>query len=360
MRVRDKGYIPALTGLRGIAAWWVVVFHFSEPLAPVVPSWIYEIVMQGYLAVDLFFILSGYVIFTSSKYLRHSDWNHSTRFWTSRLIRIYPLHLILMIIYLVNPLVLVLFSSSGVVSERYDWDYFFASIFLVQNWGGFDELKWNIPAWSISAEFAAYLIAPFLIAKLISHLEKSQGLLLIGLVGGAFCCALLFATNNKSSIGDSIPAFGVARCLFEFWIGLCLGSICNSQKDRQKIDRKLITLAIISMIGVVAMLNHMNVPDYWYIPLAFTLLIYLLVLGDCIFSPVLASPFFHYLGVISYSTYLSHYLIKDWVKFLSDSIGLLQFAFYSFICLVASHCLYKMVEEPSRNFLKDKLLGNVR
>jgi peptidoglycan/LPS O-acetylase OafA/YrhL len=86
----------------------------------------------------------------------------------------------------------------------------------------------------------------------------------------------------------------------------------------------------------------------------------LMVCGDYLFSTVLGSPFFHYLGVISYSTYLSHYLIKDWVKFVSDTLGLLQFAMYILICLVASHILYKLIEEPSRRILKNKLLGRSR
>ena len=54
--------IPALTAIRGIAAWWVVLYHFSEQLRFVVPSPALIAIGRGYLAVDLFFVLSGFVI----------------------------------------------------------------------------------------------------------------------------------------------------------------------------------------------------------------------------------------------------------------------------------------------------------
>ena len=55
--------IHALTSLRGIAAWWVVLFHFDTYLLPYIPVAVFQFIAKGYLAVDLFFCLSGFVIF---------------------------------------------------------------------------------------------------------------------------------------------------------------------------------------------------------------------------------------------------------------------------------------------------------
>lgn len=358
MRALETGYVPALTGLRGVAAWWVVLFHFYEPLRGVVPAWIYEFVRQGYLAVDLFFILSGYVIYlTSSGSLESMKWGPVSRFWINRLIRIYPLHLVLMVFYLFNPLALWLFSESGVGAGRYDWGYYFASIFLVQNWGIFGGLQWNIPAWSISTEFAAYLVCPVLMAVILSRLKKSQVGLFIAILGGGFGVAILFGLAGKASIGEAIPTLGVARCVLEFWMGLCLGGFCRARGAGATLGNRGRSVLIFLLIVFDIWLVESGVPNYWYVPATFAALIYLLAQGDLVFSRFLSSPAVHYLGVISYSTYLVHYFVKDWVKFLSESIGLYQLAFYLVVCGGASVVLYRWIESPSREYLKRHWLG---
>lgn len=358
MRGPDVGYLPALTGLRGIAAWWVVLYHFSDPLVGLAPSWFYAWVKQGYLAVDLFFVLSGYVIYlTSAKGLQSVTWLSVTRFWINRLIRIYPLHLVVMLLYLSNPLALWLFSDSGVGAGRYDWSYYFASLLLVQNWGLFADLQWNIPAWSISTEFAAYLIAPVFIGFFLRSERASRPLLLIGMLAGAAGVALLFNAEGKKSVGDAIPTLGVARCVLEFWMGLCLGAFCGQSRHTSTAGdwarSGLIALLLILFVTFVIR----GVPNYWYVPATFATLIFLLVHGDVVFTRLLSVSWVHYLGMVSYSTYLIHYFVKDWVKFLSDTVGVYQLAAYLLACAAASVVLYRWVEEPARRKLRQRLLG---
>lgn len=358
MRRPDSGYVPALTGLRGLAAWWVVLYHFSDPLAGVAPTWFHAFVKQGYLAVDLFFVLSGYVIYlTSAKNLQLVTWRSVSRFWVNRLIRIYPLHLAMMLLYLLNPMALWLFSQSGAGVGRYDWGYYFASILLVQNWGYFCDLQWNIPAWSISTEFAAYLIAPILIGLVLVRANGSRPLLLAGLLAGAAGVALLFGAEGKKSIGEAIPTLGVMRCVLEFWMGLCLGAFCElSRRGITASDRGrslMIALLLILFAGFVMK----GIPNYWYVPAVFSALIFLLVQGDFLFSRLLSVAWVHHLGIISYSTYLVHYFVKDWVKFLSESVGFYQLGIYFVMCGVAASVLYRWVEEPARRILRQRLLG---
>lgn len=358
MRTPETVYVPALTGLRGVAAWWVVLYHFSEPLWGVVPEWIYDFVKQGYLAVDLFFILSGFVIYlTSSASLQSLKWGGVSRFWINRLVRIYPLHLILMFSYLLNPLALWLFSESGGGEGRYDWAYYFASVFLIQNWGFFDDLQWNIPAWSISTELAAYLVAPVLMGVALVRLKKNQVWIFLGGLFGAIGLVLLFGLGGKTTIGEAIPTLGVARCVLEFWMGLCLGAICSMRGSTASQGDALRSVLIFLLFILTFWLMAEGIPNYWYAPAAFAALIYLLVKGDVVFSRFLSSSVVHYLGVISYSTYLVHYFVKDWVKFLSDSIGMFQLAVYVIVCGAASVVLYRWVEVPSRGYLKRRLLG---
>lgn len=354
----DKSYIPALTGLRGVAAWWVVLYHFSEPLIGVVPTWFQTTVSFGYLAVDLFFILSGYVIYTSAgDALGNFSRLSIRRFILSRWIRIYPLHFAVLLLYLLNPLALWLFGSSGIPEGRYSTDYFIASIFLVHNLGVFESLQWNIPSWSISVEFAAYLICPFLIAFGASRLKSSLTLLMIGVVSGFVLLAYLFSVNAKSSLGDAIPTMGLIRCLFEFWVGLCLGAICEKCRLPDNFWNRVLRTMMLTLLVVFSIgLFSAGVPDYYFVPIVFFLVIFLFVQGDAMFSAVLSTPGIHYLGLISYSTYLIHYFVKDWVKFLSEEIGLLQFVIYIVFCFACSILAYAFIERPSQKLLREKFL----
>lgn len=358
MRGPDAGYVPALTGLRGIAAWWVVLYHFSDPLTGIAPVWFYGFVKQGYLAVDLFFVLSGYVIYlTSAKGLQSVTWPSVARFWINRLIRIYPLHLVVMLLYLLNPLALWLFSETGVGVGRYDWGYFFASLLLVQNWGFFDDLQWNIPAWSISTEFAAYLIAPVFFGLFLVRAKVNRPMLLMGLLAGAAGVALLFFAEGKKSVGDAIPSLGVARCVLEFWMGLCLGAYCGQSGRASAAGHWARSCAIALLLILFVALVMSGAPNFWYVPAIFAALIFLLVQGDVVFSRLLSVSWVHNLGVVSYSTYLAHYFVKDWVKFLSDSVGVYQLLVYLLACAAASVVLYRWVEEPARRKLRQRLLG---
>ena len=357
MVASENGYISALTGLRGVAAWWVVVYHFSDPLVGIVPAWLFLILRHGYLSVDLFFVLSGCVIYASSgRFLGSLGRRVVVTFLLNRLIRIYPLHLVLMLLYLANPLALWIFSSGGGDSARYGAGYYIASIFLVQNWGGFDRLQWNIPAWSISAEFAAYLLCPFLIYISVSKLVDSIGRLALMAFILAMSLGTVFFYREQYSLGDNITSLGVIRCVLEFWIGLCVGAICQHKTQVTTKRLWLNSVALVVLAAIVVSLFFSGVSDFWVMPLWSALLILILSKGDHVFSRFLSIGVIHYIGVISYSTYLTHFFIKDWVKFLSVSVGVTQFSVYIAVCLISSIVFYEFVEKPSRVHLRRYLL----
>ena len=152
MQVRE---IRALTGLRGIAALYVVAFHylgglsFSNPMT--------TLFAHGYLAVDLFLILSGFVMALNYAAAFTADFSFSTylRFLWRRIARIYPL-------YIVMTLVSSLFFYFGIYKlapfEKSLTTVVVLNAGMVQSWGLSSSL--DAPAWSITAEWAAYLLFP--------------------------------------------------------------------------------------------------------------------------------------------------------------------------------------------------------
>lgn len=350
----NEGEIRSLTGLRGVAAWLVVFYHFRDVFLESY-SGVELILSYGFYAVDLFFILSGFVVSLSAeRYFYGSKISRVlVRFYSDRFSRIYPLHLVVLIVYLLNPIALTLFSETGVVPDRYDPLYYAASILLIQNWGLFDELKWNIPAWSISAEFAAYLIFPllFYFVSLIRSRIYLMTLILFVLV----FIAWVHKAFGIDSLGSDIARFGVVRCLLEFLLGVIVGRSYLSGY----LNIGLRFGGWIQLLGLVVLvvLTLFAIPDYYFVPVILVLLIVSLINQESVMARILSSRFFWWMGVVSYSIYIVHYWVKDWVKFLSSEVGYAQFFVYVVSTFVIAYLMHKTIELPARGWLRRRLRG---
>lgn len=336
-------FLPALTAIRGIAAWWVVLFHFRDHFPLWLPAIVSRIAQNGYLAVDLFFQLSGLVI--ALNYERHLPRIAAApirRFLILRLARIYPLHLCVLLLFLLNPLAIMIFSATGETGSRFEPSYFGLSLLLVQNWGFTQELAWNIPAWSISTEWFAYLAFPFLI--LLLRLPRGTGMVIAAYAALAAGLAAM-SWFAGAGLGDEIPQLGLPRCVIQFSMGICLYRLLTSCR---RIPSSSLLVAAIVGLGIFAALP---VPDYVIMPISISCLILSLADNGGVAARLLRPQWLMWLGEVSYSTYLIHYFIKDWVKFLlvregvSSSLPLLV---YALATLLASAVLFRYVEVPGR------------
>lgn len=338
--------IDALTSIRGLAAWWVVFYHFREALPPNLPGALDALFSRGYLAVDLFFQLSGFVIalnYASS--FRSVTFAGTLRFLSLRLARIYPLHLFMMVLFLVNPLAIKLFSAHGGTAGRYDPGYFLMSLFLVQNWGFAPVAQWNIPAWSISTEWFAYLLFPVLAWACCRFLHRAFSIVLLAAL---LFAALAVAASRTDSIGNDFEHFGLIRCVVQFGIGMLIFRLYACRPLTRRFEGDVLALLALACFAVFAVLP---VPDYAVMPLGFFLLIYALTDDRGTLSRILRGPVLEWLGLVSYSTYIVHYFIKDWVKFLLLRPGVPDYVpvlAYVATVLAASALLYRCVEVPGR------------
>lgn len=343
--------IPTLTSIRGIAAWWVVAYHFRDHVPSGSLSFLRIAFAQGYLAVDLFFVLSGFVIFLNYADSFGRIGRDATQgFLAKRIARIYPLHLTTLLLFLLIPLAVRFFSHTGQLGSRYDPTYFILSLFLVQNWGFARSLAWNIPAWSISTEWFAYLSFP-LFAGLILRYAKRISVTIAVLVISLAALAVTFWLGGEPSIGDGIPDFGLPRCVFEFWAGGC---ICHLYR-RYEFTSTAWPLGLLAGASLLLAAGvTLTIPTYVVVPTALCLLILGLALPNNPLKSIFETQPLLYLGEISYSTYMIHYFIRDWTKFLfvnSRGPELLPTLFYVAATLIASICLYHAVETPGRRLL---------
>jgi peptidoglycan/LPS O-acetylase OafA/YrhL len=332
--------LHALTSIRGIAAWWVVMYHFREAMPAFTPEVVRAVTAHGYLAVDLFFQLSGFVIALNyAGRFRHLDLANIKEFLWRRLARIYPLHIFMLGAFLVSPLAISLFSTQKDLGGRYSPGYFLLSLLLMQNWGFTDRIAWNIPAWSISTEWFAYLLFPGL-AWILLRWKHSA------VIGVAFLVGLAaFSQISGLSLGADIERFGLLRCVLEFAIGACVFLASRMLSGRYA------NLALMGALASFLVYALSGIIDGVIIPTGFALLLYSLSTDQSLLARAIGGQSLEFIGEISYSTYMVHFFVKDWTKFLfvRPEIPLgLAFAIYVATTALASLALYKLVENPAR------------
>ena len=213
--------IAPLTGLRGVAACWVVVYHVHEfdqvggPFAP--------LLKHGYLAVDVFFILSGFVMALSYQPLFAAGFtgrNYAT-FLLRRVARIYPLYAVLTGI--------IVFLMLRHLGSRIELEQILArfafNVTLTDAWGL--SSPFDGPAWSISTEFGAYLLFPLLAVATLYRSDRSA--LITAFVCALILSALALLPTPRADIGlrqgplDLFwggTAWPLLRCITEFSTGL--------------------------------------------------------------------------------------------------------------------------------------------
>jgi len=339
----SAGELRALTGVRGVAAWFVVFYHIRLSIAGL-STGLRDVFAKGYLAVDFFFLLSGFVIWlTWNDRLRTGGMAGVPRFLQKRLARIWPLHLVTLAGAVALALVL---RATGRDDPQFVFPELPLHIVLLQNWGFTRHLAWNDPAWSISAELAAYLLFPLLVMAV--DWRRVPSAVLLALAG--LLLLALHLTIDSPTLGTDIPRYGLLRCLIEF----TTGSIVCALWLRWRTARAAIGAAI-SIATALIIMWIAGLPETLVVPALFATLLLLLALT----SGRPRNPFegrtIHYLGEISYATYLSHFILWKAFKlaFVSDAnaVSPAEIALYLGLVLLASIALYHLIERPAQRWL---------
>ena len=345
--VTQRHELRALTGMRGIAAWFVVLYHIRLSIAGL-PPFLLDIFAKGYLAVDFFFLLSGFVIWLSwGDRLRSGGLSAVSGFLWRRIARIWPLHLFM----LGSAVALALLLAS--VGRHDPAVYPFAELplhlVLLQNWGFTDHLAWNDPSWSISTEWAAYLLFPLLAFGMDWRRVPSWAVI----AAIAASLVLLHALMaDAPTLGTDIAIFGLRRCLIEFAVGSALCALWLRWRDAPTLPSLAMLAVAVSMLTA----RTAGAPETLTIPAAFAALLLILALTSGRRGNPLEFQAIRYLGEISYATYLGHFLLFVVFKlaFVDDAHAIppILIALYLALVLGSSVALYHLVERPAQDWLQ--------
>lgn len=352
-----KQPIDPLTGLRFVAAFLIVLGHFGIPPSP---QFVVNVLTHGFVAVNLFFILSGFIL-TYSYAGDDGGLNTSKRnFWAARFARIYPAYLLGFLI--AAPAAIQDILQKGGDSPWSDIGFFAAAaLALVQSWSSLTVLVWNGPAWSLSVEAFFYLLFPFVAPALLQL--TSRGLAVAALVFWIASLAGPLAALVTANFDRNFWMFNPLVRLPEFLLGIALGKFWLTRK-RGNFDRYAPYIAAGSTLMLVAFLS-LDAPESVFMngataPMMMAL-IYSLACGRGVLARLLATRPMVLLGQASYSLYLLHwsmwFLITDFlVNHLERfQTGPSHFAACVVPTIAASILSYLFLEQPANRFLKKAL-----
>jgi peptidoglycan/LPS O-acetylase OafA/YrhL len=339
----ERGEIFELTGLRGIAALMVALLHLNFDIAGGFGDIYDDITRTGFLGVDLFFILSGFVIAYRYNYVTRFQSGAYLKFIWFRFWRIYPTHFFVTLFYV--PVVAAAYLlGRHVDAMRFSVSSLVANLLLVQSWLGSDAMTWNSPAWTVSAEWLAYVVFPALMT-LSSRVPRSLVLL--------NCAFLLLSVPALFFIFDISGAgfTGLVRLFPEFLCGTLLWRLYEQNRTRTRtLDVGLgIVLVLMLTCGLYVPVDR----PFLALPL-FAGAIYLSCRSAGFVSRCLSSRAMVFLGTISYSLYLVHWPIFSLLRGVLPAATPLsaRLVIGLSVAILVAALAYRFIEAPCRQYGK--------
>lgn len=341
-----------LTSLRFFAAAWVVLYHYwpDLPGSPVKPA----LIDKGYLGVELFFILSGFIlchVYRSA--VEEGRFAYGAFLW-ARLARVYPLHLAAL--FGMGAMAIAATHLGMKVDPNIaNWASLPANLTLTQAWGLAPTASWNHPSWSISAEWFAYLTFPvFAFVALKVKNRPVAGVLLamvlvLGLNAG-------FQALTGEKLTQATIAWGALRIVPCFAYGCALYGYWAARPAQSR--ALAMTGALISGAATIIFAAG-GFPDSVIVLSLGLLLLFLAQLAQT-GSAILAQAPLVYLGEISYSMYMicipwNVVFVDTMTRIIKVNGGQLTFGLWLvllFALIPLSALSYQLIEKPARDRMK--------
>jgi peptidoglycan/LPS O-acetylase OafA/YrhL len=350
--------IQSLEGLRGIAALIVALYHLK------IGTEYFSVLKHGYIFVDLFFVLSGFVI-CAAYFSKMNTMQDFKPFVIRRFGRLFPLLIFSTILYLLVANFIIL-AKKIAVSQGYgsflnnpDALNFvvpsaleiISTLTMTHSLGVFNELILNTPSWSISTEFYTYLLfaAVCLAFPGRKRLPLFALIAAIGMAVSVWASISVHACLEEGGCLGVTYDYGYLRCIFSFFLGALVFHASQSIKTGQM----QMQMAGIVVLAILFSLMDLHPAMAFAFPFAFSLLILSLAKDEGAFANFLKRKPFQVLGQRSYSIYMLHMplmlVFENIAKRVNGPvIGSIVVIAYVGILLVISGWTYRFIEDPFR------------
>ncbi|WP_414044298.1 acyltransferase family protein [Macrococcus sp. EM39E] len=348
-----KQYFPGLDGLRAIAVIAIIIFHVN-------PKWL----PGGFLGVDTFFIISGYLITTLLiKEYENSGSINLVYFWYKRIKRLLPPVLFMMFIVIQY---IIFFERDLFFQVKKDM---YAALVYASNWWYiFDGLDYfqSLEArplkhlWSLAIEEQFYLLFPFLLLILFKLFKKKINVFIVFLIVSLLSMGIMWILYDPSKSISRIY-FGTDTRLQTLLLGAMLALVWPAYKLRENPPRVLVWIIdIIGLMGSVFLIRSFFFytehsaslfQGGLYILGVFTLLcIMASVHPNTLISKIMSHPILMWIGQYSYSLYLWHYpvIVLIHSHYIQGQIPWYVDVFSLIVTFIMAIISYRFIEQPFR------------
>ncbi len=347
--------LDPLSSVRFFLALGVVLFHFQ--LYWTLPAESAGLLNRARLGVDVFFILSGFIL--THVYLQGEGAPDYKRFLAARLARIYPAHLFILVamlgLVLIAPMVGV-----GLEPGRFNPADFAGTLLLVQAWLPRETMAlWNGPAWSLSAEWFAYLAFPVYAA--VALRLRSRPWVLIALASLLFVALDAF---YRTQFGPVLPraedSLGILRILPEFLYGIGLYYL----GQRWTLSPRVAVIVALGTTTTLLALMQVGADDRVIVAAAGPFILSLALLAKAPVTTFLSNPTALFAGEASFALYLVHIPIlmvwRNAVQAVAGwpgdyRMGLGELSGLLVSTLVAAAAIHVFIEQPGRRWLRTRM-----
>lgn len=345
--------LRALTGLRGVAATIVALAHFR----PLLPYDIQAFLMWQDAAVDLFFCLSGFTL----SYVYSRDRFQFSSYLTARVARIYPLYFVTMIaaaaVYVwplsIDPMT---YPASAAFSD------FLLQALMLNAWPVVGTgVHWNYPAWSLSVEWFCYIVLFPLLLRLKTPRSENVTILYLAVLSAiSFSMFMNYYDERLTN-----PEVYVAKSQWSYWVNLLRGVFgftagwvvfaSFEKRDDLRAFSTRFSTQIWLIFASILFLCYCGLIHSQVLIFLFPFVVLAATDPGSVTSRLLGSKALHFLGVISYSIYMTHALV--FILFIRAFPGFDRWPFSIYVLLIVTTFListvaYFVIEAPARDAIR--------
>ncbi|MFL2675396.1 MAG: acyltransferase family protein [Alphaproteobacteria bacterium] len=338
-------YRPEIDGLRAIAVLCVIIYHTD------LNFFNFQILSGGFLGVDIFFVISGYLI--TSILLK--EFNKTGKislnyFYERRIRRILPAFLMVILIsffaawFILMPLNFINFSNSAIASI-----IFLSNLFFWRTGQEYDaEDSLNIPllhTWSLSVEEQFYIIFPLFLIFFLKFKKQILEKIILFLIFFSFFLAVYISNYNPS-----LSFYFIFTRLWELLLGSYLATTKKKKKFFSKFESTFSIIGIFCIILSIIFLNdEMKHPSFFTIPVVLGTFFVISNSKKNIITDFLSNKILVMIGLISYSLYLYHYPIFAFSRIISFGGNISEKIIIIFLTLLLSFLSFRFVEKKFRD-----------
>lgn len=348
-----KHRFTTLDSFRGLFAFVVAVYHYKSagPIGSL------PLIQKGPHFVDFFFVLSGFII-----YHNYSDLTKGAaqaNFIKNRLLRLYPLHFFMLIVFLLMECTKFILYNYGIfkspVFEKNNVTSFVVNVLFLQSFN-ITPLSWNYPSWSISAEIVVYVVFCFSIVYIKKFNSTYRSMMFLGISILSITAIRLIFNSFNIELTDN---YSMLRCMFGFFIGCFTYELYCGLQNYSKSTAQFTFLEILTLSASVCATMYLPESLNFTLPAFYAITILCFAFEKGAMSQWLTNKLLLSLGTLSYSIYMTHAAVavvfeiilkvlkKDSATFLTLSLGIYVVAVY-----VMSMFTYEYIEVRLRRWLK--------